>query len=85
MKDEIVALALSQKSGVVMATGSPLLAWMASLWGWMDINMVKLSAAAAFVLTVVMIVSHICSTIRQNREHKLNILLMEKQLREDKK
>lgn len=81
MRDELISIALSQKAGAITASGS-LATWAASMWGWIDSNMVKMSAAASFVLIIVMIVSHICSTIRQNRESKLNILIMQKKLRE---
>lgn len=88
MRDEIIAFALNVKAGATVAVGSPALAWMSEKFGWVDFSMAGLSMAAAFILTLVMIVSHICETIRKNREHRsvmrereLKIELLQKELR----
>lgn len=88
MKEEIIAFALNIKAGATVAIGSPTLAWMSEKFGWVDFSLAGLSMAAASLLTVVMIVSHICDTIRKNREHRsimrereLKIELLQKQLR----
>lgn len=69
MKSTLLEFAVNQKAGALTASSS-LFAWLASAIGWIDGNMVRLSASAAFVLTIVMIVAHMCSTIRQNRESR---------------
>lgn len=69
----MIELALSQKAGALTASSS-ILAWLATLWGWIDANMLKMSALASFILVVVMIVSHICATSRQNRESRAKII-----------
>lgn len=88
MIDEIIAFFLNVKAGIVMVAGNPLLAWFASMRGWMDASVLEMSAVASFVLVLVMIVSHMCDTIRKNREHRsvmrereLKIELLEKELR----
>lgn len=81
MKDELAAVVLSQKAGAITASSS-VFTWLASVFGWLDLYLVKLTAGASFILILVMIVANICSTIRQNRESRLNVLLMQKKLRE---
>lgn len=89
MRENLVEIAMSQKVGAITAASS-ILTWAASVWGWVDVNMIKLSSAAAFVLTIVLIIAHICATLRQNREHKsemrkreLEIELLKRQLGEE--
>jgi preprotein translocase subunit SecG len=69
MRDELIAVVLSQKAGVITASSSAF-TWMASVFGWLDIYLVKMTAVASFTLILTMIVANICSTIRQNRESK---------------
>jgi len=63
---------LSQKAATITASGS-IATWLATAWGWVDANMVKASAFAAFILTLVMIFAHICTQLRQNREHRVTM------------
>lgn len=69
----MIDFALSQKVGA-LTVSSPVVAWFLSLWGWIDQNMLKMSALASLILVVVMIVSHICATSRQNRESRAKII-----------
>jgi uncharacterized membrane protein len=90
MKEELTQIALSQKAAVVV-TSSSMLSWFASLWGWVDANITKVSAIASFILIVVMAVTNTCASIRQNREHKstmrereLKIEMLQRQLNGEK-
>lgn len=90
MRDEIIAFALNIKAGATIAISSPFLAWTTERFGLIDFSMTGLSVLAAFVLTVVMIVSHICNMVWKNRElrsvlreRELKIELMKKELRGD--
>lgn len=74
MRGAMIEFVLSQKAGVWTASSSVLLAWVATLWQWIDANMLKMSALASFILVIVMIVSHICATSRQNRESRAKII-----------
>jgi hypothetical protein len=73
MRGALIEFALSQKAGAWTASSS-ILAWLATLWGWIDANMLKMSALASLILVIVMIVSHICATSRQNRESRAKII-----------
>lgn len=86
----MIEFVLSQKVGGWTASSSILLAWVATLWQWIDANMLKMSALASFILVIVMIVSHICATSRQNRESRarnikdgLEIELLRRKLKGD--
>jgi preprotein translocase subunit SecG len=70
MRDELTAVVLSQKAGAITASSS-VFTWLASVFGWLDIYLVKITAIASFILLLTMIVANICSTMRQNRESKI--------------
>lgn len=64
-------------------------AWIMDKLQWLDSVLPKMVTYAGLVLTLVLIVSHICSNIRQNRklemeaeEHRLKNKLLELELRE---
>lgn len=61
-------------------------AWLLDKWHLVSAELPDVSAAAALILIVVMIISHTCDTVRKNSEHKrkaiLDELLIEKQRRE---
>lgn len=54
----------------------------ADAWLWFDSNLVKLSAAASFVLLILMVIGHFCDIIRKNRAAKID--LIEQELRIEK-
>jgi hypothetical protein len=89
MKNELIDLAVSYKAGGIVI-GSAVTSWLADTWFWLDTNMLRLSAIAAFILTIVMIFAHICTQIRQNRESKikavrdeLEIEILRRKLKDD--
>jgi hypothetical protein len=65
-----VELLISLKAGIAVI-GSSGLAWFASSWEWINLNIVALAGFASFVLTIVMVVAHICTQIRENRTSKI--------------
>lgn len=89
MKENFIEMAMSQKFGMI-AIASAIVPWFSSVSGWIDANIIHISSYAAFILTVVLIIAHICTTIRQNREHKsemrkreLEIEVLRRQLGEE--
>jgi hypothetical protein len=64
---------LSYKTGTITATTSIIVAWLAEKLQWIDANLTKLGVIAGLVLTLVMIVSHVCNTIRQNKLNRVEI------------
>lgn len=54
----------------------------ADAWLWFDSNLVKLSAAASFILLILMIIGRYCEIVRSNRAAKIDQI--EQELRIEK-
>ncbi|MET0356198.1 MAG: hypothetical protein ABW044_05430 [Cellvibrio sp.] len=52
---------------IVATAGNTIGSWI----GWINENMVHMSAAASFILTIVLILTYILNEIRKNRSHSI--------------
>lgn len=59
------------------AIGATITNSLADSISWANANMLSMSAAATFFLTITMIVSYICDQIRKNRSSKIELAKQE--------
>jgi len=84
MLRELIEQGLSYKVGAVTAGTSATLSVVTSL-SWVGANLAQIGLALSAILTITLIISHICKTIRDNRASRENSVQKEIELQLDLK